>query len=156
MTIQEIFDKLKEKFGDQVIDLTENVDPFIRVKAEAIAEIGTFLRDDEEMRFESVMCLSGVDYPEHLTVVYHLFSTPHRHRVVLKVEVEREDPHVPTVENVWHVANWHERETYDMYGIVFDGHSDLRRILCPDDWEGFPLRKDYQVQEYYRGIRVEV
>lgn len=156
MTIQEIFDKLKENFGDQVIDLTENVDPFIRVKAEAIFDIGTFLRDDEEMRFESVMCLSGVDYPEHLTVVYHLFSTSHRHRVVLKVEVEREDPHVPTVENVWHVANWHERETYDMYGIVFDGHSDLRRILCPDDWEGFPLRKDYQVQEYYRGIRVEV
>ncbi len=156
MTIQEIFDKLKEEFGDQVIDLTENVDPFIRVKAEAIADIGTFLRDDKEMRFESVMCLSGVDYPEHLTVVYHLFSTPHRHKVVLKVEVEREDPHVPTVENVWHVANWHERETYDMYGIVFDGHSDPRRILCPDDWEGFPLRKDYQVQEYYRGIRVEV
>ena len=156
MTPQEIFDKLKEKFGDQVIDLVDNVDPFIRVKAEAIGEIGLYLRDDEAMKFESLMCLSGVDYPAHLTVVYHLFSTPHRHRVVLKVEVEREDPHVPTVERVWSVANWHERETYDMYGIVFDGHSDLRRILCPDDWEGFPLRKDYQVQEYYRGIKVEV
>ncbi len=156
MTPQEIFDKLKEKFGDQVIDLVDNVDPFVRVKAEAIGEIGLYLRDDEAMKFESLMCLSGVDYPAHLTVVYHLFSTPHRHRVVLKVEVEREDPHVPTVERVWSVANWHERETYDMYGIVFDGHSDLRRILCPDDWEGFPLRKDYQVQEYYRGIKVEV
>jgi NADH-quinone oxidoreductase subunit C len=156
MTPQEIFDKLKEKFGDQVIDLIANVDPFIRVKAEAIGGIGLYLRDDEEMKFESLMCLSGVDYPAHLTVVYHLFSTLHRQKVVLKVEVEREDPHVPTVEQVWQVANWHERETYDMYGIVFDGHSDPRRILCPDDWEGFPLRKDYQVQEFYRGIKVEV
>ena len=158
MIPQEIFDKLREKFGDRAIDLieTENVDPSIRVKAKAIAEIGAFLHDDGEMKFESLMCLSGVDYPEHLTVVYHLFSTPHRHRIVLKVEVEREDPHVPTVETIWRVANWHERETYDMYGVVFDGHSDLRRILCPDDWEGFPLRKDYQVQEYYRGIKVEV
>ena len=74
MTPQEIFDKLKEKFGDQVIDLIDNVDPFIRVKAEAIGGIGLYLRDDEEMKFESLMCLSGVDYPAHLTVVYHLFS----------------------------------------------------------------------------------
>ncbi|MDA0748599.1 MAG: NADH-quinone oxidoreductase subunit C, partial [bacterium] len=146
----------KEKFGDRVIDFTENVDPFVRVQPAAIAEVSAFLLDDEEMRFESLMCLSGVDYPEHLTVVYHLFSTPHRQKITLKVEVEREDPHVPTVEQVWRVANWHERETYDMFGIVFDGHSDLRRILCPDDWEGWPLRKDYKVQEYYRGIKVEV
>ena len=156
MTSQEIFDRLKETFGDRVIDLTDNVDPFIRVDAGAVADVATFLHDDEAMQFESLMCLSGLDYPDHLTVVYHLFSTPHQHKLVLKVEVEREDPHVPTVENVWRVANWHERETYDMYGIVFDGHSDLRRILCPDDWEGYPMRKDYRVQEFYRGIKVEV
>ena len=83
-------------------------------------------------------------------------SCGHRHKVVVKAEMGREDPHVPTVEHVWRVANWHERETYDMFGIVFDGHSDFCRILCPDDWEGFPLRKDYKVQEYYRGIKVEV
>lgn len=156
MTPQEIFDRLKEKFGNRVLDLTENVDPFIRVSADAIAEIGLYLRDDEAMGFESLMCLSGVDYPEHLSLVYHLFSTAHRHKITLKTDLGREDPSLPTVEGVWRVANWHERETYDMFGIVFEGHRDLRRILCPDDWEGWPLRKDYEVQEYYRGIRVEV
>ncbi len=156
MTPQEIFDRLKEKFGNRVLDLTENVDPFIRVSADAIAEIGLYLRDDEAMGFESLMCLSGVDYPEHLSLVYHLFSSAHRHKITLKTDLGREDPSLPTVEGVWRVANWHERETYDMFGIVFEGHSDLRRILCPDDWEGWPLRKDYEVQEYYRGIRVEV
>jgi NADH-quinone oxidoreductase subunit C len=156
MTPQEIYDRLKTKFADQVLDLTQNVDPFIRVRADAIAEIGLYLRDDEAMGFESLMCLSGVDYPEHLTLVYHLFSTSCRHKITLKADVGRDGPRVPTVEGIWRVANWHERETYDMFGIVFDGHSDLRRILCPDDWEGWPLRKDYQVQEFYRGIRVEV
>lgn len=156
MTPQEIFDRLKEKFGNRVLDLTENVDPFIRVSADAIADIGLYLRDDEAMGFESLMCLSGVDYPEHLSLVYHLFSSAHRHKITLKTDLGREDPCLPTVEGVWRVANWHERETYDMFGIVFEGHSDLRRILCPDDWEGWPLRKDYEVQEYYRGIRVEV
>ena len=156
MTPQEIFDRLKEKFGNRVLDLTENVDPFIRVSADAIADIGLYLRDDEAMGFESLMCLSGVDYPEHLSLVYHLFSSAHRHKITLKTDLGREDPGLPTVEGVWRVANWHERETYDMFGIVFKGHSDLRRILCPDDWEGWPLRKDYEVQEYYRGIRVEV
>ena len=158
MTTEEIFGKLQEKFGDPVIDLTdgENLEPFIRIAAEAIGEVALYLRDDEAMGFESLMCLSGVDYPDHLSVVYHLFSTTKRHKVVLKVEVGREDPHVPTVEHVWKVANWHEREAYDMFGIVFDGHSDLTRILCPDDWEGFPLRKDYQVQETYRDMKVEV
>lgn len=156
MTPQEIFDRLKEKFGNRVLDLTENVDPFIRVSADAIADIGLYLRDDEAMGFESLMCLSGVDYPEHLSLVYHLFSSAHRHKITLKTDLGREDPGLPTVEGVWRVANWHERETYDMFGIVFEGHSDLRRILCPDDWEGWPLRKDYEVQEYYRGIRVEV
>ncbi len=156
MTPQEIFDRLKGKFGDRVLDLTGNVDPFIRVSADAIADIGLYLRDDEAMGFESLMCLSGVDYPEHLSLVYHLFSSAHRHKITLKTDLGREDPRLPTVEGVWRVANWHERETYDMFGIVFEGHSDLRRILCPDDWEGWPLRKDYEVQEYYRGIRVEV
>ena len=154
MTPQEIFDRLKEKFGNRVLDLTENVDPFIRVSADAIAEIGLYLRDDEAMGFESLMCLSGVDYPEHLSLVYHLFSSAHRHKITLKTDLGREDPSLPTVEGVWRVANWHERETYDMFGVVFEGHSDLRRILMPEDWEGYPLRKDYKDPDFYRGMRV--
>ena len=156
MTPQEIFDNLQVKFGDRIIDFTENLDPWLRLKPEAIAGVCQYLRNDPELDFESLMCLSGVDYEDRLTVVYHLGSSEKKHKIVLKVEVGRDDPEVPTVEGVWRVANWHEREAYDMFGIVFKGHSDLRRILCPDDWEGWPLRKDYKVQEYYRGIKVEV
>ena len=156
MTPQEIYDVLKDRFADAIVDFTENVDPWIRVEPESIAEVCGFLRDDEKMKFESLMCLGGVDFDDHMTVVYNLGSYEHKHKVTLKVDLSRDEPRLPTVENVWHVANWHEREAYDMYGIVFEGHSDLRRILCPDDWEGWPLRKDYQVQEFYRGIKVEV
>ena len=156
MTSQEIFEKLETKFGDQIIDLTENVDPWIRVKPEAIADVCQYMLTDSDLDFESLMCLSGVDYEDHMTVVYNLGSYAKKHKITLKVEVGREEPKVPTVEAVWRVANWHEREAYDMYGIVFEGHSDLRRILCPDDWEGWPLRKDYKVQDYYRGMKVEV
>ena len=156
MTEQEIFDTLKGIFDDAIIDLTENIDPWIRVKPESVAEVCVYLHDDPAMQFESLMCLSGVDYEDHMTVVYHLGSSSQRHKITIKAEVGRDTPSVPTVEHVWLVANWHEREAYDMFGIVFEGHSDLRRILCPDDWEGYPLRKDYQVQEYYRGIKVEV
>jgi NADH-quinone oxidoreductase subunit C len=156
MTPQEIFDNIQATFGDQIIDLNENVDPWIRIKPEAIADVCWYMRNDGDLDFESLMCLSGVDFEDHMTVVYHLGSSSHKHKIALKVEVGRDEPKIPTVERVWRIANWHERETYDMYGIVFEGHSDLRRILCPDDWEGYPLRKDYQVQEFYRGIKVEV
>ena len=101
------------------------------------------------------MCLSSTDDKEKLGVVYNLHSMKHKHRITLRVELpDRNNAHVPTVAPLFGTADWHEREAYDMMGIVFDGHPDLRRILCPDDWEGWPLRKDYVVQEYYRGLKV--
>ncbi len=98
--------------------------------------------------------LGGVDYKDRIEVVYVLYSMKHRHRYTLKCRLSRENPIVPTVESVWGVANWHERETFDMLGVVFEGHSDLRRILCPDDWEGYPLRKDYEPPKIYREMPV--
>jgi len=101
------------------------------------------------------MCLSGIDDGAKLGVVYNLHSMVHNHKITLKVELEdRETPRVPTVATLFGTADWHEREAYDMIGIVFEGHPDLRRILCPDDWEGYPLRKDYKVQQTYRGLTV--
>ncbi len=120
-------------------------------------EVARYLRDDPDLRFESLMCLSGVDYGKELGVVYNIHSIPHRHRFCLKVLLEREgdeQPRVPTVVSVWAGANWHEREAYDMVGIVFDGHPDLRRILLPDDWDGFPLRKDYKFPREWHGIPI--
>ncbi|MDH7516502.1 MAG: NADH-quinone oxidoreductase subunit C, partial [Bacteroidota bacterium] len=125
------------------------------VPAAGIHDVCLHLRDKPGYDFDSLMCLSGVDYTDGtLGVVYHLGSIKQRQRLTLKVIVPREDPRVPTVERVWRTADWHEREAWDLLGIVFEGHPDLRRILLPDDWEGHPLRKDYEMPEFYNGIKV--
>ncbi len=156
MTATEIYDKLKNEFANDIISLTEeaNVDPFILVNSSRITEICLYLRDETDMNFDYLVNLSGVDYKTNFTVVYHLYSLKLKHRIVLKVELSPEKPSVTTVEKVWKTANWHEREAYDMFGIVFEGHPFMVRILCPYDWEGFPLRKDYKEPEFYRGIKV--
>lgn len=158
MTSEDIYTKLKDKFGDSVLSLEKVVlDSFILIAPDAIADIARYLAEEDELAFDSLMCLSGVDLgvkEENLEIVYHLFSMTHRHTVVLKTILPKEDPHIPSVEHIWKTANWHEREAYDLYGITFEGHSDLRRILMPEDWEGHPLRKDYKDPEFYRGMRV--
>jgi NADH-quinone oxidoreductase subunit C len=157
MTPAAIHQKLQERFGEQIVEFNgDATDPYMIVAASAVHEIGAYLRHDPDLLFDSLMCLSGVDYgPEKmLGVVYNLFSTSQRHTITLKVEVPRQDGSLPTVCDIWRTADWHERETYDLYGMRFEHHPDLRRILLPDDWEGHPLLKDYQVQEFYHGIRV--
>lgn len=135
--------------------MSEGVDPACVVQTDAIAEVCEWLRDEPGIDLTSLMCLSATDDKEKLGVVYNLHAMAHNHKITLKVELpERDNAHVPTVATIFGTADWHEREAFDMMGIVFDGHPDLRRILCPDDWEGYPLRKDYKVQETYRGLRV--
>jgi NADH-quinone oxidoreductase subunit C len=95
---------------------------------------------------------SGVDYKDRIEVVYHLFSYRHRHTAVLKVKLARDNPEVDTLENLWKSANWMEREIFDLLGVNFKGHSDLRRILMPEDWPGYPLRKDFVEPLEYHGI----
>jgi len=156
MTAQDIYDILKAQFGDAILEakLDGVPDPFISIQPEKIREVSEFAKNDERLKFDYLMCLSGVDYKGKLGVVYHLFSMTHRHKIVLKVQVPTDSPNVPSVESIWKAANWHEREAFDLYGIHFVGHPDLRRILLPYDWEGHPLRKDYEVPEFYNGMRV--
>ena len=155
MTTIEIHTRLKTQFGDRIGDLSEGVEPSCVVATQSISEICCWLRGEPGIDLTSLMCLSAVDLKAKLEVVYNLHSMKHKHKITLKVELpDRDNPHVPTVSTVFGTADWHEREAYDMMGIIFDGHHDLRRILCPDDWEGWPLRKDYVVQEYYRGLKV--
>lgn len=155
MKTAEIFEKLKSKLGEKVETLKEVVrDHSIIVKPQEIEEVCLTLRDTAEFKFESLMCISGVDFPDRLEVVYHLFSFSNLQRLTLKVVLSRENPRVPTVENIWKSANWLERETFDMFGVIFEKNRDLRRILLPEDWEGYPLRKDYKPQEFYRGVLV--
>jgi NADH-quinone oxidoreductase subunit C len=155
---EDIYAILKERFGEEKVEFKEDVKvvPFIVVAPDAIKEVAKFLRDDDDLDFDYLMCLSGVHYQKDTTlgVTYHINATRKKHSLTLKCIVPEENPHVQSVESIWKTANWHEREAYDMTGIIFDGHPDLRRILCPDDWDGFPLRKDYKVQEYYHGMKV--
>ncbi len=159
MTPQEILDKLSARFGsvpDIGIEakLDNPVDPYIKISPLHVLDVAKFLRDDDDTLFDFLSCLSGVDLKGRLAVVYHLFSMTKRHKITLRVEVPTDNPAVQSVESIWKTANWHEREAFDLYGINFVGHPDLRRILLPYDWEGHPLRKDYQVPEYYNGMKV--
>jgi NADH-quinone oxidoreductase subunit C len=155
-----IKERLAGRFGAEIAEFEAGApEPFAVVASHAIAEVAEFCKSDPELALDNLMCLSAVDYlketPPRLELVYHLFSYRLRHRLVLRVRLPREGARVPTVERTWGVANWHEREAYDLFGIVFDGHSDLRRILLPDDWEGHPLRKDWRDPDYYNGMHVK-
>lgn len=102
------------------------------------------LRNNEQLQFDFLFCLSGVDWPEKMWVVYHLRSSEKQHEIVVKAVIEnREHPTIPSVCDIWRTAEFHEREAYDLFGIQFENHPDLRRIFLDDDWVGFPMRKDY-------------
>lgn len=156
MDAKAIFETLKAKFGDAAIELQEGTcrPEFVVVAPKSVAEVSRFLRDDPRLKFDSLMCLSGVDCKDRFAVAYHLHSLPLGHVIGLKAYVPKDDPALPTVDAVWPAANFMERETYDLFGIVFQGSKDLERILLPPDWEGHPLRKDYQYPESYHGIKV--
>jgi NADH-quinone oxidoreductase subunit C len=147
--------RLRERLGDAVGALEgAGTDAFAAVAPERVAEVAAVLRDDEALRFDCLSNLGGVDYPKqgHIQIVYHLFSYVHRHAFVLKVNAHRDDPVVPSLAGVWSTADWQEREVFDLLGVRFEGHPDLRRILMPEDWPGHPLRKDFVEPEEYHGI----
>jgi len=141
-----ILKKLKEKFPDSILEIIEFRNELACVvRKEDIVLICNFLRDDPELSFNFLSDLCGVDYMERkprFDVVYNLYSINRNHRVRLKVKVD-DGESIPSVTLVWSTANWHEREVFDLFGISFDKHPDLRRILMPDDWEGHPLRRDF-------------
>ncbi|HOI29845.1 MAG TPA: NADH-quinone oxidoreductase subunit C [Melioribacteraceae bacterium] len=175
----EIFNLLKQEFSDSVLSLDKEtpVDPVITVDPFKIQIVGKFLRENPELSFDSLMCLSGVDDANGtkvkdaegteileggtMSVYYHLHSVLHKHKITLKTVTQRNNPEIESVENVWKSANWHEREAFDLLGIKFLNHPDLRRILMPYDWDQFteeisrhPLRKDYKNPEFYQGMKV--
>lgn len=164
MDIEEIKNLLINKFGADIIVKEEIrvLQSALTIQPDKIADVCLELRDNPKTYFDLLACLSGVDYgieENMFGVVYNLSSIPYKTQLTLKVvkyhDRSREElPSFPTVSNVWRTAEWHEREAYDLLGIGFENHPDLRRVLLPDDWEGYPLRKDYKAQEYYRGIKV--
>lgn len=180
MNIQEIEQELNAAFAGQadsnavIIDSnTEAIDPWLVVNPVFLVDVCAFLRDTPGLEFDHLNDLCGVDYLEtnpkklakfghdpHVEVVYHLSSVALKHRIKLKVLVSRwkDDqanhlPEVPSISRVWKIAEWHEREAYDLAGIHFTGHPNLTRILCPEDWVGHALRKDYDFPLEYHGVR---
>ena len=174
MTTEEIYQILKEKFPNSNIELDDSLphEAFITWNGDNLIEIATFLRDTKDLLFDSLMNLSGVDdnnskkiknedgsetiEPGTLSVYYHLHSMELNHKVTLKVSVPKDKPNVESVESVWKTADWHEREAYDMFGIIFLNHPNLERILLPYDWEegSYPLRKDFETPEFYNGMKI--
>lgn len=157
MEAKEIYAALEQQFSGKVRDFKGDVpEPYLTVDGPAIIDVCRFLRDGA-FKFEVLSDLTAVDWPkdEKIQVVYHLFSYSLNHQIVVKVDLPRANPKVATVEGVWKVANWFEREVYDLFGVIFDGHTDLRRIMLPEDWIGYPLRKDYVEQEEYDGISTQ-
>jgi NADH-quinone oxidoreductase subunit C len=165
MILEEIKALLTEKFGEDIIQGTETtgLQPALLITPDRIAEVCLELRDNPKTYFDFLACLTGVDYGKESSrfgVVYHLSSIPYQTQITLKISKEnnRDLNELPTFESVsavYKTAEWHEREAYDLVGIFFENHPDLRRILLPDDWEGYPLRKDYANAEFYKGIKID-
>jgi NADH-quinone oxidoreductase subunit C len=146
--------RLKERFSEVVEEVTSFRDEVtIVVRPEAILRVCRFLKEDPELQYNFLADLCGVDWLERraprFEVVYNLYSIPRADRIRVKIRLT-EGEEVESVTSVWSTANWHEREVFDMFGIRFAGHPDLRRILMPGEWEGHPLRKDYPVEDMPR------
>jgi len=138
---------LNEKMDAQAEVFEDNTEGSIKVSRLKLVETMQELRENPQYKFDVLMNLSSVDYPENFTVIYHLFSIEHKHYLTVKVEISKEnDCRVPSVSSVWKAAQVHEREVFDLMGVVFNGHPDLRRILLPEDFTGHPLRKDFTQQ----------
>lgn len=150
--LERAFPEFSDAIEKVIVDRDELT---LHVKASHLFETAKKLRDTETLRFEQCMGVSGAHYPEdknrELHAIYHLLSMTHNRRIRIEVSIPDSNPHLPSLVEVWAGCNWNERETFDMFGIVFDGHPGLTRILMPDDWPGHPQRKDYPLG----GIDVE-
>ncbi|MCP4291631.1 MAG: NADH-quinone oxidoreductase subunit C [bacterium] len=180
-----IYEMLAEHLGEGALEFNEEgVEAFAKIDPAKIAAAGLFLRDNEQLRFNQLMCLSGIDWdgldengkgksvailgytgegvPEtsdrvaegDFGVAYHLYSHELKHKFSMRVRVSREVACVPTVSSVWSTANWHEREAWDLVGIRFEGHPNLKRMLLDEAWEGHPLRKDYEMPSQWQTVKL--
>ena len=145
MEREALFQAITAKFPEAVPQENPQF-PELKIPREKFRALMEFLHDDPAMKMDYPMCQTAVDWPEEkkISTVNHLFSIQHRHKLAVKVDLDREKPSLPTVSDLWRGCEWFERETFEMYGVVFENHPDLRRLMLTDDWVGFPLRKDYK------------
>jgi NADH-quinone oxidoreductase subunit C len=157
LDFQQLVENVKRVTND--IRTDEKATPkAVVIPSSAIKKVCSELYQNPATYFDMLSCLTGIDNgveANTIEVVYNLYSIPFNHHLMVKVILPRENPVIDSVVEIWGASNWHERETAEMFGINFNGHPDLRRLLLPADWEGNPLRKDYQHQELYRDIKVK-
>lgn len=167
MTFNDIQALLNDQFGADLFQAnTQNIQPYLTLSADSLPVVCRFLRDDERLFFDLLACITAIDNgpaANIMEVVYNLTSIPYEHNLMLKIVLPRSQenaadpaawlPTVPSVGTIWRTAEWHEREAFDLVGIQFSGHPDLRRILLPADWVGHPLRTDYREPDQYHGIK---
>ena len=155
MTPQAIITHLQARFEGRLLEVhADGLHPRVHVAGETWRELAEFLKSDPALAFDWLASLGGMDYvaTEQLGLVVDLWSTTLGHTFAVKVFVPRDNPHLPSVTDLWAAANWQEREAFDMFGLIFDGHPDFRRILLEDNWVGYPLRKDYVFPREVNGI----
>lgn len=143
---EKLVGELNKKLGECAELFEDNTNSSILVKPEKIAEVMQELNQNTNYDFKILVNLTSVDYPENFTVVYHLNSLTYLHKLTVKVQLDKENPQLPSITSVWKAADVQEREVYDLMGIIFTGHPNLKRILLPDDFDGYPLRKDFKLQ----------
>lgn len=143
MTNEEIISGLAEAFPGIETDAAGEWLTVV-VPSDRWPSLAKTLRERDDMWFDYLFCLTCVDWKTHLTMVYHLTSTRHRHHLVVKSKLDRENASIGTVSDIWRTAEFHEREVAELFGVDFPGHQDLRKLILPDDWVGYPLRKDYE------------
>lgn len=160
MTFEEIKEHISQHLGEKMIlEIDETSSPkAIYIPKEELLRVMRFLLENDQLYFDSLSCLTAIDLGEdsdELEMAYNLYSIPYDHHLMLKVKMKKAEATIDSLVSIWRGADWHEREAYDLMGVKFKGHPDLRRILMPADWKGHPLRKDYNEQAYYRGVKVE-
>ncbi len=159
LTLDHVLALIKESCKHDEPVVLENTSPKgIRISSRDLVTVAENIFRNPETYFDMLTCVTGIDNGVEagtMECVYTLYSIPFNFQLLLKAVLPRENPEIDSVSHIWKSANWLEREIFDMYGIHFKNHPDLRRILLPADWEGYPLRKDYKQQEYYRGVKVE-
>lgn len=138
---------LRKEFAPDIVEIAEGPDVMtISYKPESAAGVMKLLRDHKDCRFDYIRCLSGVDYPDFVRIVYHLFSTKKKVNIIVYTDVPKENPLLASVTGLWAGADWHEREAAEMFGVVFEGHPDPRKLLLADDNDAHPLRKDFKLE----------
>ncbi len=150
-----IYNILANRFGeDTLLFFDDTLNPYIQVDSDQIQMLCIFMRYNPELKFSFFFSLCGVDYPDknQITIVYHLFSIKLKKLCVLKSSVNRTHPELESIESVWKTAGWFEREVHDLLGVNFTNHSNMKRLLLPEDWIGHPLRKDYEEPATYHDM----